>query len=156
MMQYGKVEGVDKPVSRIFLGSASIPENMDTNEWLTSVFNTGVNAIDTARVYPNSEQIIGRWLWQSGNREKVVVLSKCCHPFFRIKRVNAKTIKKELEKSLEALKTDSLYIYVTHRDDPNVNVGEIVEAFNELKALNKIRAPTSLLTSLFNPYYPSP
>ena len=55
MMQYGKVEGVDKPVSRIFLGSASIPENMDTNEWLTSVFNTGVNAIDTARVYPNSE-----------------------------------------------------------------------------------------------------
>ncbi len=139
-MQYGQIEGVDKPISRLFLGTATIPENTDTNEWLTSIVTTGVNALDTARVYPGSEETIGRWLAKSGMREKVVLLSKCCHPLGPVKRVCPRAVKHDIKKSLKMLQTDYIDIYLLHRDDPRTRVGDIVEVFNELKATGKIRA----------------
>lgn len=140
-MKYGQIEGVDKPVSRLFLGMATIPHNIEPGKWLSTMVETGVNALDTARAYPDSEKTIGRWLSDSGMRDKVVILSKCCHPFIsRFKRVNPKAVKSDIKKSLAMLNTDYIDIYLMHRDDPTVGVGDIVEVFNELHSAGKIRA----------------
>ena len=139
-MKYGQIEGVDKPVSKLFLGTATIPADIDSGEWLSSVVATGVNALDTARVYPDSEKKIGKWLLDFGRREEIVILSKCCHPVGPLRRVRPGVIKREIEKSLSMLCTNYIDIYLVHRDDPGVNAGDIVEAFNELKSAGKIRA----------------
>ena len=137
---YGSISGIAQPVSRILLGVASIPEKADTNIWLNSILETGVNFFDTARVYGNSEETLGRWFDECGTRERVVLLSKCCHPFLNLRRVSAKAIRHDLRLSLQALRTDYIDLYLLHRDDPAVPVGEIVETLNELKAAGRLRA----------------
>ena len=65
-MRYGTIKGVDRPVSRIFLGTASAPFSTggDGSELLEAALEQGINAIDTARVYGLSENSLGRWLEQ--------------------------------------------------------------------------------------------
>ena len=137
-MMTGFIPGVDIPVSRIFLGTGSLPEN--TDEWLSSMLEMGVNAIDTARVYQGAEEAIGRWLKHTGAREKVVILSKCCHPFGPIRRVNARAMREDLHRTLEALGTGHVDLYLLHRDDVHTGVGEIMETFQEMKERGQVRA----------------
>ncbi len=137
---YSSISGVDKNVSRIFLGVGNVPDNVNPNEWLDGILETGVNAIDTARVYPNSEKTIGKWLDATGKREDVVILSKCGHPAGPIKRVSRKAMISDLNKSLEELRTNYIDIYILHRDNPKVEVSEIVETFNEMKVKGMIKA----------------
>lgn len=135
---YTKIEGIDKEVSRILLGTGFLPDVDDYDAWLTGILDTGVNAIDTARVYPDSEKTIGKWLEKTGVRDKVVILSKCGHPDGSVKRVNRRAMLADLDKSLEELRTDYIDIYILHRDDPSVEVAEVIETFNEMKARGKI------------------
>ena len=134
-MIYGKISGVAEPVSRIFVGTASAPFSTggDGSELLEGALELGINAIDTARVYGLAEKSLGSWLEHPNNRKRVVLLSKCGHPAEDgTRRVNAREMKKDLETSLEALRTDYLDIYLLHRDDPEVPVGEIMEAFHAM------------------------
>ena len=135
---YTTIEGIDKRVSRIFLGTGFLPDIDDHDSWLSSIMDTGVNAIDTARVYPNSEETIGKWMDKTGKRDEVVILSKCGHPDGNTKRVNRSAMLYDLEKSLECLRTDYIDIYILHRDDPSVEVAEVIETFNEMKSKGKI------------------
>ena len=142
-MRYGTIKGVDRPVSRIFLGTASAPFSTggDGSELLEAALEQGINAIDTARVYGLSENSLGRWLEQPGNREKVVLLSKCGHPAEDgTRRVRAGEMNKDLETSLEALRTDYVDIWLLHRDDPEIPVGKIMDTFQEMKEKGRIRA----------------
>ncbi len=136
---YTQLDGLNKKVSRIFLGTGNVPPNVESDEWLSSMYEAGITAIDTARVYPDSEKTIGKWLDKTGLRENVVILSKCGHPAGPIKRVNRKSMLYDLDKSLGYLKTDYIDIYILHRDNPKVSVSEIVETFNEMQALGKIK-----------------
>lgn len=142
-MLYGKIEGVNKPVSRIFCGTASkaFMNGEDCSEYLNGVLALGVNALDTARVYKKAESAIGNWLEKSGKREEVVILSKCAHPnILGGKRVNERAIKADFARSLSELKTNYIDIYILHRDDVNVPVGRLVETFNGLIAEDRIKA----------------
>ena len=89
---YTQIDGIGKKVSRIFLGTGNVPPNVEPNEWLSSMYDAGITAIDTARVYPDSEKTIGKWLDKTGLRENIVILSKCGHPAGPIKRVNRKSM----------------------------------------------------------------
>ena len=142
-MKYGKIPGVDKPVSRIFLGTCTkrFMGGGDCSDLLNAALSLGINAIDTARVYRGAERSIGRWLRSSDAREKVVILSKCAHPdLFGRKRVNERAIRADLKKSLSLLGTQYIDIYIAHRDDTSVPVGQIVEIFNAILSEGKIRA----------------
>lgn len=142
-MKYTKIPYVNKPVSRILFGTAIPPFMMggDGNHLLDAMFEMGITTFDTARNYMAAEISFGKWIEERNIRDKIVILSKCGHPsMFGKKRISEIEIRKDLRKSLNYLHTDYLDIYMLHRDDPEVSVGEIIEIFNELHAEGKIGA----------------
>ncbi len=126
------VEGVNKPVSRVVLGSVM----MDSDDLPSSFalldyyFEYGGNCIDSAWIYRlgNSEKCIGTWIRQRGVREQVVLLGKGGAP---IENCTPETVTAQLMESLERLQTDYLDIYLLHRDNPGVPVGEFVDCLNQ-------------------------
>lgn len=142
-MQYGEIKYVNKPVSRILYGTAMEPFNIggDGNALFDAMYELGINSFDTARVYGEAEKVLGRWVEKRGLRDKVVILSKCVHPLpDGTRRVSEKEIRADFRISSECLRTDYIDIYLAHRDDVQVPVEEIVEAFNALHAEGKIGA----------------
>lgn len=143
-MRYGKVSGLDKLVSRLVLGT----DYMNTKDLeknfgvLDGIFELGCNTLDTAHVYAggDGERVIGKWMEERGNREKVVVISKGAHHNADRKRVTPFDITSDLYDSLARLKTDYIDIYLLHRDDPEVEVGPIVEVLNQHLKAGRIRA----------------
>lgn len=142
-MTYVEIPFVEKKVSRILYGSAIQPflDGKEDMELLDAVYDMGVNAIDTARVYGKAEQVLGRWIEERKLRDKVVILSKCAHPdIFGKKRVNEKEIREDFAQSSQYLRTDYIDIYLLHRDDPDVAAGEIIEIMNAMHEEGKIGA----------------
>lgn len=142
-MQYFNLENVKLPLSRIILGTSTKPccngENCD--EVFNEALKLGITTFDTARVYGRSEETLGDWLDRTGTRARVNILSKGGHhtPLLR-KRIDRKEILSDLETSLRKLKTEYIDIYLLHRDDLSVAVGDIVEILNEAYAEGKIKA----------------
>lgn len=142
-MEYAKISHVKKKLSRIIYGTAIEPfqSGGDGNELLDAVYKMGVNTFDTARVYGDSEKVLGRWMEERGLRKDIVILSKCGHPDpDGRKRVNEKEIREDFAKSSEYLRTEYIDIYLLHRDDPDVAPGESVEVLNAMHAEGKIGA----------------
>ena len=132
-MKYLQIPSVSKPVSRIVLGAAGgrFAAGEDVSDILEAALDAGINTVDTARVYGESEKALGSWLEKSGAREKVVLVTKGCHPSLTfLRRVHEKAAREDLEKSLDLLRTDHVEVYLLHRDDPGVPVGPIVEFLN--------------------------
>lgn len=140
-MSYGKISGIPIPASRIFFGTATGPllsgENADG--LLDGAFERGVNAFDCARSYGRAEKVLGGWIRRRGNRDGVVVLSKCGDIRNGVVKVNRQVITEQLETSLNTLQADCIDIYLLHRDDPATPVGEYIETLNEAKRAGKIR-----------------
>lgn len=142
-MEYKKVDGLDKKISRIIFGSGgpNFTKGLDQSELLDAAFNNGINTFDTARRYGLSEKSIGQWFRSRNNRDDVVIISKCAHPDeLGRKRVNEVDIREDLNKSIELLGTDYIDIYLLHRDDEDVDVSVVVNLFNELIKEGKIKA----------------
>lgn len=141
-MKYKKIPYVDKPVSEIIYGTA-IPPYLTGDvgdDILEGIFSLGITTIDTARNYKLSEKSVGHWLDSCGHREDVVLLTKCAHPEDGRKRVSEKDIREDFAVSSEYLHTGYFDIYLLHRDDPDVEVGTIVEILNAMHAEGKIGA----------------
>ncbi len=110
----------------------------------------GFNLIDTADTYSRwfpgnkggeSETIIGKWLKQSGNREKVVIATKVGSEMGPGRKGLAKAyILRSAEDSLERLQTDAIDLYQSHKDDPNTPLDETLEAYEQLIRQGKVRA----------------
>lgn len=142
-MIYGKIKGISKPVSRLILGTAvgRMQWGKASDEVFDAALKAGVNAIDTARCYMQSEKVIGDWLARSGKREEVVLITKGGNDgMFGKKRLDEKSVRADLDRSLSELKTDYVDLYLLHRDDESRSVGEIVELLSSLRAEGKIRA----------------
>ena len=139
---YIEIEGVGKPVSRIFFGTAAMPMMMgkEADALFDSMFAQGVNAFDCARGYGLAEKSLGTWIRHRNNRERIVLLTKCGNVGLTGKVcVNRKVIDSELEKSLKTLGTYYIDIYLLHRDDPATPVSEIIDTLNEKQREGKIR-----------------
>ena len=142
LCRYGKIPGLEKPVSRMIFGTAIGPmiEGKNADELLDAAFAKGINTFDTARGYGRAEESLGGWMKRRDNREQVVVISKCgnCDSDGSV-CVNRKVIETELAESLQALQTDYIDIYLLHRDDPKTPVSEMINALNELQKEGKIK-----------------
>ncbi|MBR3018332.1 MAG: aldo/keto reductase [Clostridia bacterium] len=140
-MEYRSVPQVRLPVSRLILGTASDGFNggKDQSALLDAALSAGINTIDTAREYGQSERVIGQWLGK--HRDEVVLVTKCAHPSpFRPMRLTEKEIREDVETSLRELNTDRIDILLLHRDHPSVEPGTVIEVMNALKAEGKIDA----------------
>lgn len=148
-MQYKKIPKTDIAPSVIIMGSdglGSVLNEKQSFEMLDRYIQLGGNLIDTANIYgyptQESEKIIGRWLKERGCREKVIIGTKGAHPnpaTMHISRLSREEIRADAEQSLENLKTDYIDLYWLHRDDENLDCGDIIETLNELIKEGKVR-----------------
>lgn len=150
-MKYIAIKGLEHSVSQIALGTSSFrPEIQDlVFEILDTYVAQGGNVLDTSRVYGlgQSEQIIGSWLKERNSRKNLIIISKGCHHYVdkngihypERKRVRPEFITEDLKFSLENMGTDYFDIFLLHRDDPAVPVGELIDTLEEHKKTGLIR-----------------
>lgn len=142
-MVYGRIAGIEHEVSRLILGS--VPLSSDDMPaacaMLDHFVSLGGNAVDTARNYGDeTEEAVGAWMRLRANRSEIVLVGKGAHPDRGGPRVDRDAIAADLEASLQRLQTDYIDLYLLHRDDPSVPVGEIVAWLNEHYQAGRIHA----------------
>lgn len=133
-MQYTRLGDSDLNVSRICLGTMIWGDQnteAEAFEQLDCGVDLGANFIDTAEMYsvPSkaetygaSEAIVGNWMRQRGNRERLVVATKVVGPcgerlpYIREggTRLDRPNITRALEDSLRRLQTDYVDLYQLH------------------------------------------
>jgi len=138
IMKYGRIAGVDKPVSRLVMGVDNQVTWPHTAVMLDDFFERGGNCFDTAFIYGDGqcEKMLGQWVKNRGLREQVVILDKGAHT----PRCTPEWLSKQLMTSLERLQTDYVDIYMLHHDNTEVPVGEFIDVLNEHKQAGRIRA----------------
>ena len=117
---------------------------------LDAFVDAGFNAIDTADTYSRwvpgnkggeSETIIGKWLKQTGKRNRVLILTKVGHEMAPDKKgLKPAYIKAEIEDSLKRLQIDCIDLYQSHRDDEATPMLETLQAYSDLIKAGKVRA----------------
>lgn len=153
-MKFTEISGTSIQLSKIILGTASfgtsIPEEKAFAQ-MDCYYENGGRTLDTAAVYgdwedkqePLSERTIAKWLRSRGLEKEMTVITKGCH--YRLKtpeisRVTPEAIRQDVAQSLEALQRDSIDVYLLHRDNPAVPVGEIMDALGEFTAKGVLRS----------------
>lgn len=136
-MPTGKIPGVEQPVARIILGTMghTLVPWPKTCAMLDRYFEAGGNALDTAFLY-NTEQLIGQWLKLRGLRRHIVLIAKGGHAL----RPTPQMASDQLCQSLERLQTNYVDLFLLHRDNPAVPVGEFVDMLNGHLRAGRIRA----------------
>ncbi|MDE0079912.1 MAG: aldo/keto reductase [Caldilineaceae bacterium] len=132
----------------------------EMNAQLNAVLDAGINFIDTANDYGNSEEMIGRFLHH--RRDEFILATKCgCHPDGHI--WTRKNLFRGLHQSLKRLRVDSVDIMQLH--NPTVaqcEKGELVQALQDMRDQGKVRwigmsttlphLPTYLAWDVFDVY----
>ena len=111
----------------------------------------GLIFLDTADAYPlggsretigGTEAIIGRWIHERKNRERLVLATKCFVPTHSSPNawgLSRKHIMESIEGSLKRLKTDYIDLYQAHGFDPFTPIEETLRAFEDLVTSGKAR-----------------
>lgn len=137
-MRYGRIPGLDKPVSRLVMG-VDHPASMPYAAILfDDFFERGGTCFDTAHIYGLgvAERLLGHWIANRAIRDQVVVLDKGAHT----PNCNPDGLTRELFESLERLQTDYVDLYLLHRDNPDVPVSEFIDVLEEHREAGRIRA----------------
>ena len=123
-----KIPGIDRQASVVALGGGSFETYTQAAILLYTFYEAGGNVLDTAWLYTNGlcDRIFGGWMKSRGVRSQMIVIGKGAHSPL----VYPDVIAKQLDESLDRLKTDHLEIYLMHRDNPAVPVGEFVDAMD--------------------------
>ena len=137
-MTYASLPGVDVKISRLLMGCDNQPSLPAAAVVFDDYFGRGGNAFDTAPIYGGGlqEKLLGRWLQSRGVRDECFLLGKGAHTPYNFP-VNVGV---ELDGSLRRLGTDRVDLYCPHRDNPDVPVGEWVDALNEQVDAGRVRA----------------
>ncbi|HUV04171.1 MAG TPA: aldo/keto reductase [Armatimonadota bacterium] len=140
-MRYGTIQGAEKSVSRLVMGAVLEGAMFVAPHAAVSFdefFASGGNCFDTAHIYGGGicERVLGQWVKSRGIREQVVILGKGAHTPY----CNPDHLTAQLLESLDRLQTDYVDIYMLHRDNPEIPVGEFVDALNEHRRAGRIRA----------------
>ncbi|MNO99614.1 General stress protein 69 [compost metagenome] len=138
-MEYIKVKGIEKPVSKLVMGTAWFAPDFEDEifKMLDVYVEQGGNVIDIGRFYgiARSEKIVKKWLEARNNRKDLIIIDKCCHPIItpdgvhhpEYWRVKPDLITDDLHYSLLHTGCDYFDLYLLHRDDPKVPVSEIID-----------------------------
>ncbi|RWN96549.1 MAG: oxidoreductase [Mesorhizobium sp.] len=133
------IPGLSKPASVVALGFEDFRTFSSGSILLDAFFEAGGNLFDTGYVYGGgyTEKLLGEWLKNRGVRAQSVVIAKGAHSPLCYPDV----IGKQLDQTLERLQTDHVDVYFMHRDNPDVPVGEFVDAMDREVKAGRIRGP---------------
>ena len=144
-MNYRQLGKSDLKVSEISLGSwltySGGVERSKAEACVARAFELGINFIDTANVYGRgaSESFLGEVL-ASRKRDSYVLATKLFFPMSSTDRgLSAAQIRKQIDASLQRLKTDYVDLYQCHRYDPSTPLEETMEALTEVVRQGKAR-----------------
>ena len=137
-MTYGSIPGVDKQVSRLVMGCDNQMNLAHASAMFDAFFEMGGTTFDTAYIYGGGyiEKLFGQWVRNRGVRDDVVVITKGAHT----PHCDPESITRQLEESLERQGTDHADLYMMHRDNPEIPVGEFVDVMDEHLRAGRIRA----------------
>ena len=118
-------------------------------ELLDALVDLSFDFIDTADIYSSwvpgnqggeSETIIGKWLKNTGKRDKVVIATKVGKPMGPGKQGLSKAyVTQAVEDSLRRLQTDYIDLYQSHEDDQGTPLEETLGVFTDLIIEGKVR-----------------
>lgn len=130
------IDGVGLPVSPLVMGCDNKNDAPEAAVVWDAWLEAGGNAFDTAFVYGGGrhEAVLGEWLEARGVAREVVVIAKGGHTPYCTPRA----LETQLAVSLERLRLEQAPIYIMHRDNPDVPVGEFVDALNRLHQAGRI------------------
>jgi len=137
-MEFGEVEGLDKAVSRLVMGVDNQRSMPHAAVMFDDFFERGGNCFDTAWIYGGGsmERLLGQWMKNRGVRDEVAVIAKGAHT----PHCDPESLTRELLQSLDRLQTDHADIYLMHRDNTDIPVGEFVDVLNEHKKAGRVRS----------------
>jgi aryl-alcohol dehydrogenase-like predicted oxidoreductase len=154
-MEYRSLGKTGLKVSALCMGTMQFGWSADEKtsfSILSRAVDDGLNFIDTADIYSRwvegnpggiSEQIIGRWMKQSGlSRDKLVIATKVRGRMGdgpNDEGLSRTHIFQAVEKSLQRLQTDYIDLYQTHWPDDDTPLEETLGALNALIKAGKIR-----------------
>ncbi|MBX3066412.1 MAG: aldo/keto reductase [Anaerolineae bacterium] len=116
---------------------------------LDAYVDAGGTFIDTANIYAHwvnkspsgeSETLLGEWLRQRGNRDRIFMASKVGFGYPGVPvGLRASQIEEECNKSLQRMGIDSFDLYYAHVDDRKTPLEETLAAFDKLVKAGKVR-----------------
>ncbi|MBM3605523.1 MAG: aldo/keto reductase [Alphaproteobacteria bacterium] len=176
-MKRVKLGGSEVEVSQICLGTMTFGNQTDEAEahaQMDAALEAGMTFMDCAEMYPvnpvrretigRSEEIIGRWLAQTGQRERVEIATKITGPSQMVRDgapFDGATVRGCIDASLRRLRTDRIDLYQLHwpvrgsygfrqnwNYDPSdqdkartlAHMQDVLEAMAEARRAGKIRA----------------
>ncbi|PYK29839.1 MAG: aldo/keto reductase, partial [Verrucomicrobia bacterium] len=132
-MEKRRLGKTDMDVSVIGFGGSEIGyENASRGTvaaLLNSALDAGLNVIDTAECYHDSEELIGQAV--SDRRKEFYLFTKCGHPHGIGEHANwsKDSILESIQRSLKRLKTDKIDIVQLHScSEAELRKGEAIEA----------------------------
>jgi len=144
-MKYRKLGDSDLEVSEISLGSwltYGVGVEADkARACLEEAFAVGINFIDTANVYGRgaAETFLGEGL-QGRTRDSYVLATKVYFPMSETDYgLSRAQIEKQLDASLQRLRTDYVDLYQCHRYDSGTPLEETMEALTRAVEIGKTR-----------------
>jgi aryl-alcohol dehydrogenase-like predicted oxidoreductase len=145
-MQYRTLGGTGIKVSPCALGALALgtpignPDHDDSTRIVHKALDAGINFIDTADAYGESEVAVGKAL--KGRRDNVVLATKFSRPTGEDPNqqgASRRWIMTAVENSLRRLQTDYIDLYQVHRPDPDTDVEETLSALSDLIRAGKVR-----------------
>jgi 1-deoxyxylulose-5-phosphate synthase len=144
-VRYRHLGSSDLIVSEIALGSwltySGGVERAAAEACVAKAFDVGINFIDTANVYGRgaSETLLGEVL-AGRPRDSYVLATKLFFPMSNTDRgLSREQVFKQIDASLERLRTDYVDLYQCHRYDPGTPLEETMEALSEVVRQGKAR-----------------
>jgi aryl-alcohol dehydrogenase-like predicted oxidoreductase len=154
-MEYTHLGRTGLLVSRLCLGTMNfgpVTDEAGSHRIMDAAVDAGINFFDTADVYGWkkgegwTEEIVGRWFAQGGERrERVVIATKVFGDMDRsgkewpnFSKLSARHIRQACDASLRRLGTDYIDLYQMHHVDRNTPWDEIWQAMETLVLQGKV------------------
>jgi aryl-alcohol dehydrogenase-like predicted oxidoreductase len=125
----------------MFATAVGNPDPDDSARIIHKALDAGINFVDTADAYGDSEDVVGKAL--QGRRDDVVLSTKFSRPIGKDpnrRGGSRRWIITAVENSLRRLQTDWIDLYQLHRPDPETDIEETLAALTDLIRAGKIRA----------------
>jgi 1-deoxyxylulose-5-phosphate synthase len=159
-MRYALLGPTGVKVSRICLGTATFgvaPSAQDADRLVGAALDLGINFVDTADVYGNmpvfdrpgappatdrepAEFILGRAI--TGRRDDLMIATKshgAIGPGVNDRGLSRLHIIRQVETSLNRLRTDYIDLYYAHNPDPDTPLEQTLAVYDDLIRQGKIR-----------------